>query len=98
MRSKIVLGLDGSEPCERAAQWCASYAATVGAEVIAVHAVDVPAYGSMMGPYVTVPPPSSTERAELRDRADRDWCKPLADAGVEYEVVVTDGPAASAVI
>ena len=30
-------------------------------------------------------------RAELHDLVTRDWCKPLADAGVSYRVTVMDG-------
>ena len=42
MNMKIVVGVDGSEPSQRAVEWCATYAKALGAEVVAVHVVDAP--------------------------------------------------------
>jgi nucleotide-binding universal stress UspA family protein len=38
-----------------------------------------------------MPPLSAAQREELHDLVTRDWCKPLADAGVPYRVVLGDG-------
>ncbi len=95
MTSKIVVGVDGSAHSERAVSWCAAHARELGAEVVVVHVIDVPV-SLAMGPYYSYPGLTPEQRGELRDLAARDWCKPLADAGVTYRVVVTDGvPAAS---
>jgi nucleotide-binding universal stress UspA family protein len=42
--SKIIVGVDGSAHSARAVQWCADHAAALDAEVVAVHALDVPMY------------------------------------------------------
>lgn len=41
--TRIVVGLDGSEGSERAVEWCRDHAPGLDAEVVAVHAVWVPA-------------------------------------------------------
>jgi nucleotide-binding universal stress UspA family protein len=44
-----------------------------------------------MGPGLPTPYLSAEQRAELRDVVERDWCKPLAEAGVEFRVELTEG-------
>src|SRR4051794_533829 len=41
---RIVVGVDGSDHSLRAVKWCAEYAQLLDAEVIAVHAIDMPVY------------------------------------------------------
>jgi nucleotide-binding universal stress UspA family protein len=95
----VVLALDGSEHAARAAEWCAAYAKAVGADVLVVHAVDNFYDFGSGAPVPLVPPTlSGPQLDELRAVIERDWCKPLADAGVTYRVLVSQGRAASIVI
>jgi nucleotide-binding universal stress UspA family protein len=93
MQTKIVVGIDGSEHSLRAVEWCAAYAGALGAEVVAVHALDIPvtvAPASMSFP-IPVPLISAEDREDLRDLATREWCAPLEKAAVPFRVLVTDG-------
>ncbi len=64
--SKIVVGVDGSAPSERAVRWGAAYAQALDAEVVVVHAIEIPvALG--LGPYYAYPGLTSEQRDELRD-------------------------------
>ncbi|HEY5170759.1 MAG TPA: universal stress protein [Acidimicrobiia bacterium] len=87
--SKIIVGVDGSEHSIRAVQWCAAHAAELDAEVVAVHVIDTPVYLSDIE--LPAPPLSSARRGKMHELVTRDWCKPLADAGVPYRVVLGDG-------
>lgn len=85
----IVVGVDGSENSARALSFVTGLAAQTGARVIAVHAFHPL---DMLG---KVEPP--VDFAELAEQARRsmesEWCKPLADAGVEHEcLLVEDKP------
>ena len=92
MKSKIVVGVDGSEHANRALKWCAGHAAALDAEVVVVHVVETLGFGPSMGPYSTsLPPMTDEEVEEMRDRVGREWCKVLADAGVNYRVIVREG-------
>jgi nucleotide-binding universal stress UspA family protein len=87
--SKIIVGVDGSEPSIRAVQWCAAHAAALDADVIAVHVIDAPMYiGNTEMP---MPPLSPAQREELHDLVTSDWCKSLTDSGVSYRVILLDG-------
>ncbi len=93
----IVVGIDGSEPSERAVAWCAAHARHFGGDIVVVHAIELPPIGaySQFGPSMLPPMMSEEQRAELRDVIARDWCKPLADAGLTFRVMMLDGvPAA----
>ncbi len=92
----IVVGVDGSEPATRALQWCAAYAGGMHAEVVVVHVVAAPVY--LNNSDVPIPPLSPAQREELHDLVARDWCKPLAEAGVSYRVELTDGSPAFGLI
>jgi nucleotide-binding universal stress UspA family protein len=95
----IVLALDGSEHAARAARWCAAHAKAIGADVLVVHAVDNFYDFGSGAPIPLVPPTlSGPQLDELRDVIEREWSKPLADAGVAYLVRVAQGRAASVVI
>ena len=91
---KIVVGVDGSEHSRRAVAWCAQYAGALGAEVVAVHAIEMPLYASPGGSYVPVPPLDDIDRDAMRDVLEREWCAALAAASVAFRAVVADGPAA----
>ena len=98
MRTKIVVGVDGSDPSRRAIEWCAAYAPALDAEVIVVHALELPTYTGIAQPYIWLPALTSEQREACRDVATRDWAKPLADAGVQFRVVVNDGDPAPTIM
>lgn len=83
---KMLVGLDGSDNARRAAEWAAGLAALAGAHVTAVHALGLLWHGRE-GEVV----PAQSVRGEIEARLARDWCRPLADAGVAYECAVRDG-------
>jgi nucleotide-binding universal stress UspA family protein len=95
MSARIVIGVDGSDPSRRAVDWCTAHARAFDAEIVAVHAVEVPTYVGVGPPYIWLTSASPEQREAWRDLAERDWCKPLADAGVTFRVVVRDGDPAS---
>ena len=94
VRTKIVVGVDGSEHSARAVEWAAEYAAGRAAEVVVAHVVPVP-ISLAMGPYRVYERPTTGELDELRRVAELDWCKRLADAGIAYRVVIATGTPAS---
>jgi nucleotide-binding universal stress UspA family protein len=94
MTKRIVLAVDESEHARRAVEWCAEHASALGAEVVVVHALDITFIFGFGSPLALAPPPPPypPERIEhFRDVIARDWCKPLADAGVAFRVVVSEG-------
>ena len=98
MEMKIVIGVDGSEPAKRAVEWGAAYAGALGAEIVAVHAIDILIYQETVGIRLPVPPPSPEYRAELSEHIEKVWCAALASANVPYRVVLMDGDPARAII
>jgi nucleotide-binding universal stress UspA family protein len=99
---RIIVGVDGSEPAQRAVAWCATYAGKLDAEVVALYALDFPVttesgFGFAPIP-VPIPAPTAAERAHLHEVIERDWCAALTTAGVKFRVVVAEGEAASAII
>ena len=98
MSATIVIGVDGSDPSRRAVEWCAEHARAFDAEVVAVHALEVPTYVGAGPPYIWLASGTPEQRDAWRDLAERDWCKPLADAGVPFRVTVRDGDPASALM
>lgn len=95
---KIVVGVDGSEPATRAVDWCATYAEQLHAEIVIVHAIDLPVYQSTVGIRLPAPPPSPEYRAELTEHIANVWCAALATKKVPYRVVLMDGDPAEAII
>jgi nucleotide-binding universal stress UspA family protein len=93
--SVIVVGIDGSDGSRRATLWCAEHAPRLAASVVAVHAVDTARFGSFIAldPAIPVAVPNEAELRRVRDVAEREWCKPLVDAGVDHRVVVAEGNA-----
>jgi len=97
---RIVVGVDGSPNAAHALSWAAELALALGAEVVAVHAVDprlfVPVVETL-GP----PPPPAVGREwydEVRDAFERDWVSPLRAAGVRHRTVFLDGSPAPSVV
>lgn len=98
MNMKIVVGTDGSEHAHRAVEWCANHAVALDAEVVVIHAIGVHLlYVPSIG-YDVTPPMSPDDRAELRDRITNDWCAPLTNANVVFQVVLRDQDPALAII
>ncbi len=95
---KIIVGVDGSPSSTRAVEWCATHAATLEAEVVAVYSIEMPVYA--VSPFGYMPTPVSWEpdREELHDAIQREWCAPLSKANIPFRVVLSDGPPAPAII
>jgi nucleotide-binding universal stress UspA family protein len=93
MTTKIVVGVDGSEHSTRALEWCARYAKPLGAEVVVVHAIEIPIYPAigLGSAYMPIPATSEQNPAELEDHISREWCAPLTKAEVPFRVVCTMG-------
>lgn len=90
---RIVVGVDGSEGSARALHWCAEYGLRLGFEVVAVFSIPIPAYAgiALFGPWAT---DDAEQRTKLLETVRDDWCAPLRDAGVKYDVLLVDGSAA----
>jgi nucleotide-binding universal stress UspA family protein len=91
-RPWIVVGVDHSPAAQRAAGWAAELAPLLGAQVSAVHALGllVPLGGELV--------PAHAHRDEIREVAEREWCAPLADAGVAFRLRVREQPAIDALV
>ena len=87
---KIVVGVDGSEGSKRAIAWCAEYAGALGAEVLAVHALEMPIFASSLDP-IAPAVLSAGDREHIEGVLQNEWCKPLADAGIPFRSEVVDG-------
>jgi nucleotide-binding universal stress UspA family protein len=95
---RMVVGVDGSRHSERAVKWCADHAERLDAEVVVVHVIEQPIYAGSIYPLVPPIPLTEEQRDELCDLVGRDWCKALADAGVEHRVVLVGGYPAEALL
>jgi nucleotide-binding universal stress UspA family protein len=90
---RIVVGLDGSEPSRRAAEWAAGLAATLAAEVVGIHAL-----GLLHHTSAGVLVPSDTHRDEIRDQLETSWCAPFRDATVHYRAELREGNPVAALL
>jgi nucleotide-binding universal stress UspA family protein len=90
---RIVVGVDGSAGSERALRWCAEYGLRLGFEVIAVFSMPLPAYAAVV-PFGPWPVDDTEMRARLLETLHDDWCAPLREAGVKFDVLLVDGAAA----
>ena len=95
---RIVVGVDGSEHSARALAWCAKYAAALDADVVAVHAIEIPVFATPGVGYVPVPALNDRDREELAEVVRREWRAVLGDAAVPFRVVISDGSPAQVVI
>src|SRR5258708_14039908 len=88
---RIVVGVDGSEPSAAAVKWAVRLAKALGSQVIAVYAVDIPAY--FPEPY-GLPVQFDTEwRAAVKDEFQNKWGKPLKMARNSYPTPMEGGGA-----
>jgi nucleotide-binding universal stress UspA family protein len=85
----IVVGVDGSAGAQAAVRWCASYAALLGADVLAIHASPPMLAGALPQPVVDSTA-TNEEFAALAEALGR-WCSPLHEAAVPYETRVVEG-------
>src|SRR6202035_864774 len=92
---RIAIGVDGSESSAAAVKWAIKLAKRLASQVIAVYAIEIPAY---------FPEPEELPFVldqEWRDGLEADfeerWCKPLKVAGLRYRAVMEDGRAASVI-
>jgi nucleotide-binding universal stress UspA family protein len=94
MDMKIVVGVDGSDQARRAVEWCARHAAALDAEVIVVHAIDLPLVVTPMTTLVPLPQFTEIDRDQIREMVTTKWSAPLEKAGVPFRVVLSDTNAA----
>lgn len=90
---RIVVGVDGSGDSLAALDWASGLAHTVGAEVIAVHALGL--LDRLEG---GEPVPTERHREEIRRRFETTWCAPLDRTGVRCRRLVRDGPPVSVLL
>jgi nucleotide-binding universal stress UspA family protein len=92
---RIVVGVDGSKQAEAALKWTVRLAKSIGAQITAVYAIDVPVY--FAEPYAIPVTFDEKWRAEMKNEFERRWCKPLIDSGVRYRTVIEDGRPATVI-
>jgi nucleotide-binding universal stress UspA family protein len=87
----IVAGTDGSEDAARGLRYAADVAAKARAELVIAHAT---------GPGDVVHPWGVQPQVDLDVRRERveEWCAPLRATGVDYEVVLVEGDARTALL
>jgi nucleotide-binding universal stress UspA family protein len=92
---RIAIGVDGSESSSAALRWAVRLAKGLGSQVIAIYAVEIPAYFPEPEelPFVLDQEWRDGLKSDFEDR----WCKPLKVAGVRYRAVMEDGRAASVI-
>ena len=95
---KILVGVDGSDHATHAVEWCASYAKALDAEVVVVHAIDLPVIASPTTVAFPVPQLTPEDRDQLEKIVTTQWCAPLAEAGVAFRVVLKDSEPALAIM
>jgi nucleotide-binding universal stress UspA family protein len=99
--TRIVVGIDGSEPANAALGWAIDMARRLQAEVIAVHALQTPT--QLVAPYDMVAPveylTNWTEqfRREIKENLETTWSAPLAASGLSYRTVLEEGRPASVI-
>ena len=91
------MGLDGSEGSARALDWAIGVASAVDAEVIAVHAHELPMYLARPNGVPYVPDLESWEQS-ARQEFELRWCAPLAAAGVRRRTVFETGRASEVLL
>ncbi len=83
----IVVCIDGSNNSLDAVRWTAQMATTLGADVVAVHALGLLDQLEPDGPRV----PTQPHREEIAAKVQGPWIAPLAEAGVAHRAVLHDG-------
>jgi len=95
---RIVVGVDASPAAEAALRWAIAYAHAARAEVVAVHAFEMPVYFTYPldggGPVML----DDSVREGVRRCFEEEWCAPLAGSGVRHRTVMADGGAAAVLL
>src|SRR5438094_3731824 len=92
---RIAVGVDGSTQSEAALEWTIGLARALRAEVIAVHATDLPsirsdAYGIPIQFH-------DGWRKTIKAQFENVWCKPLHRSRIRYRMVMKNGRPATAI-
>ncbi len=102
---QIMVGLDGSEGSAAALRWTIDLAKTIDAEVIALHAFELPyrafappAGGAAFGVSTEVGSFEQSMRDGAKEAFRTQWCAPLQEAGVRYREVFGEGRAGAVLI
>jgi nucleotide-binding universal stress UspA family protein len=92
---RIAIGVDGSDSSVAALKWAVRLAKGLGSQVIAVYAIEIPAYFPEPEelPFVL----DQEWRDGLKSEFEDTWCRPLKVAGIRYRAVMEDGRAASVI-
>lgn len=90
---RILVAVDGSTNSAAAVEWAAAFASTVGAEVVAVHALGLL---EQLEPGLRVP--SEPHRDEIREQFETAWCAPLDRRQVGSRRLLRDGNAISVLL
>jgi nucleotide-binding universal stress UspA family protein len=80
---RILIGIDGSESAQAAARWAVDLGGQLGARVLAVH-------GFPRHPMLSGDTNDDLYAEEQREFAD-EWCKPLEEGGVDYQLIMEVG-------
>jgi nucleotide-binding universal stress UspA family protein len=97
MTMKVVVGVDGSEPSSHALEWCVDHAKPLEADIVVVHAIDLPIVVAPLTTYIPMQNFSEVDHAAV-EALVHDWCKPLNDAGIPFRVELKQGDAAFAIM
>lgn len=83
---RILVGIDDSLPSKIALEFTIDLAQSIGAEVIACHAIGkVPR--AIDGHLTTL----DEYRAAIAEKFEDDWCQPLTESGLRSQKIVVDG-------
>jgi nucleotide-binding universal stress UspA family protein len=89
----IVVGVDGTEGSQRALEWTVERATELHARVVAVFAM--PPVSEFV---LSIPPLPAEAVHDLRAHFEKEWCRPLRDAGVPYRSYVVEESATHALV
>jgi nucleotide-binding universal stress UspA family protein len=96
-RSKIIVGLDGSEGSGKALEWAITTARRLDAEIVAVHVEGAAMY--IPGPMgIALPIEMRTWLEERQREFTQEWCAPLRTSGVPFHAVFEEAPSAASVL
>jgi nucleotide-binding universal stress UspA family protein len=91
-RTRILVGVDGSQASHEALRWAVGLGEIIGAEVIAVHAV------GLLDDVHDREHPAGSWRTGVATLVERTWCAELARARCPHRVLVRDGPPADVLL
>lgn len=102
--ARIMVGVDGSQGSAAALAWAIRLARQTGAEILALHAFEMPVYAQpdiAMGPVYTAPPVDPQWWDRLRQATaqtfENDWCRALVGSGVSYRTLLEEGRPATVI-